>query len=544
MKCPSDLTIMMRADEELDEPESVQVDEHIGGCARCRELLFAMRAERHVLAAALHEAVADRRAAAGADAIAVRRWSDAGSLGAAVFLVVALAVATLSHGSSFPGGLSPFHPSVLATWLFTGVTFLLFEGVGVVSSIARVVGPPTAAIGSLVVVVTLARAVRRPAATGLWLVMVGMMSASGEAFVVRESDRVVVVPADETVDDTLVATGERIIVEGTVVGDLVAVAAERLEIRGVVRGNVLAAGRYVDVDGEVGGSVFASCEAVLVRGRVRGNLYALARQARVLEGGRIGGSVASYGETATIEGIVERSVRAAGGHVEIAGRVRRGVSAAAERVTVGPHAGIGGSVMARVPEAAALRIDPGAALSRPPVVVRNDETSLGRYLTASFYVREVLWLLAALVTGGTLFRLSPGAADLRFESPIAALKALCLGCLCVLAIPAVAVVGIALVGLPVAAAALGFLAVGLYLAKIVVAMSLGRAFVGVNGPGGVPAALVVGLTTVLVAVNLPFVGWIVNVTLTLIGAGALSGWILGALRAGVRRADAMAPDGP
>ena len=104
MKCPSDLTIMMRADEELDEPESVRVDEHIGGCARCRELLFTMRAERHVLAAALHEAVADRRAAAEADAIAVRRWSDGGSLGAAVLLVVALAVATLSHGLSFPGG--------------------------------------------------------------------------------------------------------------------------------------------------------------------------------------------------------------------------------------------------------------------------------------------------------------------------------------------------------------------------------------------------------------------------------------------------------
>ena len=543
MKCPSDLTIMMRADEELEEPESARVDGHIGGCARCRERLFAMRAERHVLAAALHEAVADRRAAAEADAIAVRRWSDAGSLGAAVFLVVALAVAALSHGSSFPGGLSPFHPSVLATWLFTGVTFLLFEGVGVVSSIARVVGPPTAAIGSLAVVVALVRACRRPAATGLCLVMVGMMSASGEAFVVRESDRVVVVPADETVDDTLVASGERIIVEGTVVGDLVAVAAERLEIRGVVRGNVLAAGRYVDVDGEVGGSVFASCDAVLVRGRVRGNLYALARQARVLEGGRIGGSVASYGETATIEGIVERSVRAAGGHVEIAGTVQRDVSAAAERVTVGPRGSIGGSVTARIPEAAALRIDPGATLSRPPVVVRNDETSLGRYLTASFYVSEVLWLLAALITGGALFRLSPGAADLRFESPLAALKALCLGCLCVLAIPAVAVVGFALVGLPVAAAALGFLVVGLYLAKIVVAMSLGSAFVGMNGPGGVPAALVVGLTTVLVAVNLPFVGWIINLTLTLIGAGALSAWILDALR-GVRRADAMAPDGP
>ena len=56
-----------------------------------------------------------------------------------------------------------------------------------------------------------------------------------------------------------------------------------------------------------------------------------------------------------------------------------------------------------------------------------------------------------------------------------------------------------------------------------------------NGPGGVPAALVVGLTTVLVAVNLPFVGWIINLTLTLIGAGALSAWVLDALRGGAPR---------
>ena len=318
---------------------------------------------------------------------------------------------------------------------------------------------------------------------------------------------------------------------GTVVGDVVAVAADRLEIRGVVRGNVLAAGQYVDVHGEVGGSVFASCEAVNVRGRVGGNLYALAQRVRVLEGGRIGGSVASFGETATIEGTVERSVRAAGGHVEVTGAVQRDVSVAAERVTVGPQGRIAGSLTARVPEAGSLRIDPGAALSEPPDVLRDDE-ALGRYLTASFYVREVLWLLAALVTGGALFRIAPGAADVRFESLISALKALCLGSLCVLTIPAVAVIGIALVGLPVAVAALGLLAVGLYLAKIVVAMFLGRAFVGTNGPGGLAAALVVGLTTVLVAVNLPFVGWIINVALTLIGTGALVSGIAYALRAG------------
>ena len=547
MTCPSDLTIMMRADEELDASESVRIDEHIGRCGRCRELLFAMRAERHGLVAAFHEAAADPPAAAasaGGASAARHRWSGAGSLGVVVFFVVALAVAIMSQGSPFLGWLSPFHPSGLATWLFTGVTFVVFEGVGALTSIASVVGPATAAIGLLIVVLTMARAARRPAATGLWVVVFGMLAAPGEAFVVRESDRIVVVPVDEIIDDTLVITGERIIIEGTVLGDVVAVAADRLEIRGVVRGNVLAAGQYVEVDGEVGGSVFASCEAVNVRGRVGGSLYALAQRVRVLEGGRISGSVASYGQTTTIEGTVERSVRAAGGHVEVTGTVQRNVSAAAERVTVGPLGRIGGSLTARVPEAGSLRIDPGAALSEPPDVLLDDEASWGRYLTASFYVREVLWLLAALVTGWLLFRISPGAADIQFKSPISALKALFLGSLCVLTFPVAAVIGIALVGLPVAVAALGLLGVGLYLAKIVVALFLGRTFVGANGPGGLPAALVVGLTTVLVAVNLPFVGWIINVTLTLIGTGALFSWIADAFRAGVRRAESMTPGGP
>ena len=129
------------------------------------------------------------------------------------------------------------------------------------------------------------------------------------------------------------------------------------------------------------------------------------------------------------------------------------------------------------------------------------------------------------------------------ESPISALKALCLGSLCVLTIPVAAVIGIAFVGLPVAVAALGLLGLGLYLAKIVVALFLGRTFVGTNGPGGLSAALVVGLATVLVAVNLPFVGWIINATLTLIGTGALFSSISDAFRAGVRRADSMTPGG-
>ena len=544
MTCPSDLTIMMRADEELDASESVRIDEHVSHCERCRKLMLAMRAERQVLAVALHDAVADPRPATEAPAAGAARapWSDAGSLGVVVFLVVALAAAvSVSQAPPFLGGLGPFHPTGLATWLFAVASFVIFEGVGALTSVARVVSPPAAAVGLLVVVLTVARAARRLAATGRWVVVFGMLEAPGEAFVVRQSDRIVVVRADETIDATLVTTGELIIVEGTVVGDVFATAADRLEIRGVVQGNVLAAGRYIEVDGEVGGSVFTSCEAVSVGGRVGGSLYALAQRVRVLEVGRIGGSVASYGQTATIEGTVERSVHAAGGHVQIAGTVQRNVSAAAERVTVGSNGRIAGSLTARLPEAGSLQVDPGAVLSGPPDVVRDNVAPWGRYLTASFYVREALWLLVAAAAGWLLFRISPGAAGIRFESPVSVLKALCVGILCVVTIPVAAVIGIALVGLPVAVAALGLLGLGLYLAKIAVALFLGRTFVGTSGSGGLFRALVVGLAAVLVAVNLPFVGWIINVTLTLIGTGVLFSSVADAFRAGGRRADSMTP---
>ena len=87
-----------------------------------------------------------------------------------------------------------------------------------------------------------------------------------------------------------------------------------------------------------------------------------------------------------------------------------------------------------------------------------------------------------------------------------------------------------------AVAALGLLGVGLYLAKIVVAQFLGRTFLGTNAAGGLPPALVIGLATVLIAINLPVVGWIINVTLTLVGTGALFSSTADTIRGAVRRA--------
>lgn len=65
-----------------------------------------------------------------------------------------------------------------------------------------------------------------------------------------------------------------------------------------------------------------------------------------------------------------------------------------------------------------------------------------------------------------------------------------------------------------------------------VALFLGRTFLGPHGAGGTVPALLVGLLAVFVAVNLPFLGWIVNLALTLIGLGGLFAWLLAAWRGG------------
>ena len=65
-------------------------------------------------------------------------------------------------------------------------------------------------------------------------------------------------------------------------------------------------------------------------------------------------------------------------------------------------------------------------------------------------------------------------------------------------------------------------AIGLYLSKIVVAQIIGRELFGASGTQPHPAAtLIAGVVVVIIAINLPLLGGIVNLVLTLLGFGML-----------------------
>ena len=395
-----------------------------------------------------------------------------------------------------------------------------------------VVGQAAAAILMLLLVVLFVpHRARRATMPALSAMVFAAVAVPAEAFVVRTSDDDVEILADEKIDDALLAYGSRVFVDGVVTGDLIVYATD-VTIRGTVQGSVISWSRSLDLEGGVGGSVFTGAQFVTVQGRVDGSLFTFSQETRIAQGSRVGRGVASYSNVLSVQGEIAHGVRAAGGSIDIAGPVQRNVDAAAQRITVGSRGHIGGALIAEVRHRDDLRIDPAATLASEPLVrLAGGDASPSRYLTASFYLWQSLWLVAALIAGGLLLWLAPGAATVRLETPSVVLRTLGVGFLCVIAAPVAALVAaMTLVGLPLAIVLLGLWALAIYLAKIPIALFLGRTLLGPRGYGGPASALLVGLLAVFVAVNLPLVGWIANLALTLIGVGGLFAWALATYR--------------
>ena len=119
---------------------------------------------------------------------------------------------------------------------------------------------------------------------------------------------------------------------------------------------------------------------------------------------------------------------------------------------------------------------------------------------------------------------------MTLDSASRAVKAAGIGLVTAVMLPiACVLIGITIIGIPLGIVGFVLWLLGLYLAKIVVAFLIGRRlFAGQGGPPPHNAALLIsGLVVILIAVNIPFVGGIVNILLTIVGLGLLVSSIFG-----------------
>jgi hypothetical protein len=523
MICPSELLCSMFADGELPEAESREVALHLEACEDCNRLVVALRGEGRMLVQCLQDAdfselVKVPELASARPPVSIMRFA-LGILGAA--LAFRLSTSIL-FGLKVPLELQWLDPRGWSLDFGVVVSAVTY---GIQSAALIVAGAAEAAILLTLGGVTLAgmaRLASRSTAAGTIvgaILCMAVFASSSYAIDVRKGKNLSV-PAGEIVDDTLVVvSGDRsFTIAGTVKGDLL-VFGDSVTISGTVEGNVLAFARRVEITGTVGGTVVTGASALVVSGQVGRNLAGFAGNINVGKSAQILGNTALFGGESVVEGSTAKDLMAFSGLLDLRGDVGRNVLFRGGQVVLSEPAHVGGNLKAHVGKEENVRVESGAVIAGArDIQLPVNVPAPNRYLTARFYIWQIVRILAAFITGLILFRLFPAVVPARLASGKEWLTAGGLGFVALVTVPFAAfIVGITMIGLPVALLSFALWLAGLYLSKIVVAEFVGRSLM--HSSGAVP--LLAGLLIVVVAVNLPWIGGLINFLLVLLGLGAI-----------------------
>jgi cytoskeletal protein CcmA (bactofilin family) len=517
MTCPGEPTLALLADGELAGVEARGIETHLAACSSCRSLLEALRGEGRLLARVLEE---------GALEPAGQGASSAELAAAAVALLVA-AAAGLQVGSRWVGWLGDQATfglldtrTLLWSAFFETFFYLLREGASMLNSLLTVVG---FLVGALTLA-ALAHLLRRrsPRALLLATAVAALPADAATALERRAAEKgEVVVPAGETIDDTLLATGETVTVDGVVNGNLLAFA-HKVSVRGTVKGDLITAAQRVELTGTVEGNVFSGSEDVALRGRVLGGAHAAAKRVAIEREARVRGDLIAFAQDAELEGGFERDVLVFAHRTALRGEVARNASVWTDQLDVVAPARVGGDLIAHVENPDHVRVATGATVAGR-VETRHPEPKRrgSPYARPSFYVWKAIWLAAAFVTGLVLRRLWPWLFAYGPATPAALGRPLGVGFLVLAATPlAVVIVGLTVIGLPLALLALGAWLAALYLSGIVTGALLGSLLLGRQDATPPSArALFVGLLVLTVAAAIPWLGGLVRLAALLLGLG-------------------------
>jgi cytoskeletal protein CcmA (bactofilin family) len=535
MTCPSELTLSMHLDGALTGDDAVATEQHAQGCAMCSARLAAMRLEAEIVTTALthvHESYA---------VPAYRQPLTRGTLvtaSVAVLAIVALAESARSLlGQWLPSELDWFNPFDTGTFVDLTIRAAIFvaqEGGVIMISIAQAASV-AAVIGLLIWVARLVREkYMGPLMLASLLCLVVVQPMPAHALDIRHSEDGVSVAAEETVDDTLIVFGDTIEIDGNVTGDLIAFG-RRVAIRGNVGGLVITAAQTVTIDGEVAGSVvgFAAEALGISSTRIGRNLYGFSTKVESRTGSRVEQNAMVFAERADIAGAVGRDLFGFTEELASSGAIDGALVAYANRITLLAPARIGGDFKAHVPEKDNVTVSPSAVVGGETTIdIAERPRHENEYLTGGYYLAQLLRLVAAFLVGALLLALVPSLRAVSINGASGALVASGIGLVGLIAAPIIAVfIAITIVGIPIGIFTLLIWMVGIYLAKIVVAQFVGtRLLESADNPRHFTISLGLGLLTVIVLINVPFIGGVLNFLLTILGFGLLVLFVWRAVR--------------
>jgi hypothetical protein len=531
MGCYSEQTCALAVDGELAADEARRLRDHLTTCRRCRALVDALRAENRVLSESLHELQDEASSPA---VFSHPRWSW-------VWGDLAIMAAVLALGSiisvwfdelSIPVALEWFNPFSLSGR--TNVISYLFYhfalgGTAMLADYAAVVGWICLLLlfggGALL----LGRR-GRLSQPGLRLLIV-LLALSLPSFALeRRHADFVAVAASETVDDTLLAAGNTVRVEGVVNGDLLAFG-RTVEVRGTVKGDLISCAQRTEVSGTVEGHIYTLSHSLDLEGQLGHSIYGLVQSLHVDDRGRVGEGIVVGAGDASLEGVVKRSVNIFTGNGDVSGSIGRDLTMAGGSLTLTNTARVGGNLSARVHQLKEVHIADGASIVGKRDIQVNVRES--HFTRPRFYFHQAVWFAGAMLVGWLGLLLFPGFFQATTQLVGSGWRSLGLGVGVLAGVPvAIVVAAITLVGFPVSLMLLAVYLAAIYLAKVWVGAFLGRILLKPSGAtkGDWLLGLLVGLLILTIVGFIPYLGGLVRLGVVCLGLGAFAGQLYRASR--------------
>jgi cytoskeletal protein CcmA (bactofilin family) len=331
------------------------------------------------------------------------------------------------------------------------------------------------------------------------------------------------IPPGKRHDGNLTLFKGTVTIAGTQDGDL-RVIGGTLEVTGEVTGKIRFFGGNLSVSGKVGKDLEARGANCSIAGTVGGDLDAKCGTVALPAGSHVIGDASIYAGEITVDGAIDGDLTAEGGQLSLSGTVGKDASLKADVLKVDPKARITGDLSheSRVPLTLDEKSVVGGAIDREHkihILVERRPSFLLRVL------KWFGWLALAFLLGLAALALArkPGEAILA-ATRSDVLRNLGVGFLAFIVIPVAAAVScILIVTIPLALAVIVAWALAAYLAKVPVAVLVGRKLLMRMGkPEPSPyGAFTAGIVVLYVLFAIPVLGWIVWFACVFLGLGAM-----------------------
>jgi len=519
MNCYSEQVCAIFVDRELAVHEARRLRDHLVTCPRCRGMVDALRAENRVLGESLREL--PEEAVLGFPRSRLSWvWGDVAASAAVLALMSILSVWV--DKLRIPEALewlNPFSTNGVTNLIFNLSYYFAHGGTAMLADYAAVVGGIflLLGIGALV----LGRRWRLHHPVFHLLIVLLLLSLPSFALERRHAD-FVAVAADETVDDSLLAAGNTVRVEGVVNGDLLAFC-RNLEVRGNVKGDLVSFAKRTVVSGTVEGRIYNFSQSLDLNGQLGHSIYGWVQSLRVDNRAKVGEGIVVGGGDVSLEGEVKRSATIFAGNVDVSGTIGRDLAMAGGSLTLTNAARVNGNLSARVRQLKDVHIADGAIVAgKRDIQVRVRQSPFTR---PRFYFHQAVWLAATMLVGWLGLALFPGFFQACSRAVGAGWRSLGLGVGVLAGVPIVIIVAaITLVGIPASLMLLAGYLAAIYMAKIWVGAFLGRIILK---PSGVTKrdwllGLLVGVLILTIVGFVPYLGGLVRLAVICLGLGAFA----------------------